>query len=191
MAEYPSAGSNPFHDVLPVMRYREIHLPTRVAGILWASFSLIAAGAGILAVWQGVSDPQGSKPAELIYGGFVLVLMGGLSTAFGVALAFEREPRRWPVGERWRGLRTNAKGILFFLAFFMAGLVLFGGMMIPGVIPWSAGGAVISLASSAAGAWGLRAIYKRRRRQRERSLKAARKVAEARERRLVAKRDRP
>lgn len=172
------------------MRYREINLPTRVAGILWATFSLIAAGAGVLAVWRGVSDPQGSNPAELIYGRFVLVVMGGISTAFGVALAFEREPRRWRVGAHWTGLRTNTQGILFFLTFFTAGLVLFGGMLVPGAIPWSAGGVVISLAGSAAGGWGLRAIYKRRRGQRERSLKAAKKVAEARERRLVAKRDR-
>ena len=172
------------------MRYREINLLTRVAGILWATFSLIAAGAGVLAAWHGVSDVQGSNPTKLIYGGFVLVVMGGLSTAFGLALAFEREPRRWRVGARWTGLRTNTQGILFFLTFFTAGLVLFGGMLIPGVIPWSWGGVVISLASTAGGGWGLRAIYKRRRGQRERSLKAAKKVAEARERRLAAKRDR-
>ena len=126
-------------------------------------------------------DPQGSNPAELIYGVCVLVVMGGISTAFGVALAFEREPRRWRVGASWMGLRTNAKGILWFLMFFMAGLFLFGGMLMPGVIPWSWGGVVISLVSTAAGGWGLRAIYKRRRGQRERSLKAAKKVAEARE----------
>jgi hypothetical protein len=173
------------------MRYREINLPTRVAGILWAMVSLIAAGAGVLAAWQGVSDPQGSNPTQLIYGGFVLVVMGGLSTAFGAALAFEREPRIWRVGASWMGLRSNAKGILFFLTFFTAGLVLFGAMLVPGVIPWSAGGVVISLASSAGGAWGLRAIFEKRRRQRERSLKAAKKVAEARERRRAAKRDRP
>lgn len=173
------------------MRYREINPLTQVAGILWAMVSLIAAGAGVFAAWQGVSDPQGSNPAELIYGGFVLVVMGGLSTAFGVALAFEREPRRWRVGASWMGLRTNAKGILSFLMFFMAGLVLFGGMLIPGVIPWSWGGVVMSLASTAGGGWGLWAICKRRRGQRERSLKAAKKVAEARERRLAAKRNRP
>jgi hypothetical protein len=173
------------------MRYREINLPTRVAGILWAMVSLIAAGAGVFAAWQGVSDPQGSNPAELIYGVCILVVMGGISTAFGVALAFEREPRRWRVGAHWTGLRTNTQGILFFLAFFTAALVLFGGMLMPGVIPWSWGGVVISLASSAAGGCGLRAIYKRRRGQRERSLKAAKKVAEARRRRLAAKRNRP
>lgn len=172
------------------MRYREINLPTRLAGILWATFSLIAAGAGVLAVWHGVSDPEGSNRTKLIYGGFILLILGALSTAFGLALAFEREPRRWRVGANWRGIRTNAKGIFFFLTFFTAGLVLFGGMLVPGVIPWSAGGGVIALASSTAGAWGLRVIYKRRRGQRERSLKAAKKVAAARERRLAAKRDR-
>jgi hypothetical protein len=172
------------------MRLREINLLTRVAGIFCAMVSLIAAGAGVLAAWRGVSDAQGSNPVELIYGGFVLVVMGGLSTAFGVALAFEREPRRWRFWARRTGLRTNTQGILFFLIFFTAGLVLFGGMLIPGVIPWSWGAVVISLASTAGGGWGLRAISKRRRGQRERSLKAAKKVAEARERRLAAKRDR-
>lgn len=191
MVDFPRAGYNPFYDVLPVMRYREINLPTRAAGILWATFSLIAAGAGILAVWHGVSDPEGSNRTRLIYAGLVLLVLGGLSSAFGGALAFEREPRIWRVGASWKGLRTNAKGILFFLIFHTAGLVLFGGMLVPGVIPWSAGGATVSLASSAAGAWGLRAIYKKRRGQRERSLKASKKVAEARERRLAAKRDRP
>lgn len=173
------------------MRYREINPLTRLAGILWATFSLIAAGAGVLAVWQGVSDPQGPNPNRLIYGGFVLVVVGGLSMAFGGALAFEREPRKWRVGARWMGLRANHQGILFFLIFLTAGLVLFGGMLVPGAIPWSTGGVVISLASSAAGASGLRAIFEKRRRQRERSLKAAEKVAEARERRRAAKRDRP
>jgi hypothetical protein len=172
------------------MRYREIDPLTRMAGILWSAFSLIAAGAGVLAAWDGLSDPQAANHAKLIYGGFVLVVMGGLSTAFGLALAFEREPRRWRIGVRWTGLRANTKGILFFLNFFTAGLVLFSGMLVPDVVPWSAGRIVVSLVSSAAGGCGLWAIFRKRRKQQERSMKAAEKVSEFREGRLAAKRKR-
>ncbi|WP_035609029.1 hypothetical protein [Haloferula sp. BvORR071] len=167
------------------MRYREVAPLTRVAGLLWTACSLFAVGLGAWIIWTGFPDPKQT------YVGLVFAVMGSLSTAFGLALAFEREPRRKWLAHPNRGLPTSAAAIVFFLGFFTAGLFALGGMMVPGVFHWSAGGVVLSLGVIAVGAYPLWAIFKKRRKQRERSLKTAQEVAEARERRLRPKGKRP
>jgi hypothetical protein len=179
------------------MRYREIDPLTRVAGILWAAFSLLAVGIGAWAIWNRFSNTHGPASSVLphdnakqIWIGLVFVAMGGLSTAFGLALAFEREPRRRWLSVRKTGLVPNAKAIIFFLTFFAGGLVLLSGMLVPDGFHGSPAVIVLTSCFLISGAGGLWMIFKKRRKQRERSLKAARKVAEVRERRLAAKRNR-
>jgi hypothetical protein len=183
------------------MRYREIDPLTRAAGVLWAAFSLIATGIAVWSIWNGFSDTHGSDEPDLsselrhdsakqIWIGLVFVVMGMLSSAFGLTLAFEREPKRRWMSPRKAGVTPNAKTALFFLTFFTGGLVLLSGMLVPDLFRGSPVAIVLALCFLAAGSGGLWVILKKRRKQRERSLKSARTVAEARERRLAGKRKR-
>ncbi|MEK7953338.1 hypothetical protein [Luteolibacter soli] len=167
------------------MRYREIDPLTRVAGILWAALSLVASGIGVWTIWNGAHDN-----ARQLWIGLVFVVMGMLSAAFGLALAFEREPKRKWLSPLKTGVVPNAKTILFFLTFLAGGLALLGGMLVPQVLHGSPAAIVLAICFLAAGTSGLWVIVKKRRKQRARSLKAAGNVAKARERRRLTKRKR-
>lgn len=172
------------------MHYREIDPLSRVVGILWAAFSLIGVGSGVWVIRDGFSDTQGSDSPKQIFVGSVFVVIFGLSAAFGLALAFERDARRRWLHTRRTGVVPNAKTTIFFLTFVAGGLVLLSGMLVPDGFHRGPASIVLTLCFLAAGMAGLSAIFSKRRKQRERSSKAARKVAEARERRLAATRKR-
>lgn len=176
------------------MRYREVDPLKKLAGIAWAVLSL---GWAIRAVWA-ISQTEGDDPKRTL-GCIAFAVAGGFFAAMGLAIAFERQPRRrWRSSLRNTGVVVSIKSFIFHLAFFTLGLAM---LLVPAVIPgvvkgtgngkgdwWKLPGwIVVSLCCLAAGGYGLWVIFARIRKRRQRSLKSAQEVAEARERRLRAR----
>lgn len=168
------------------MRLRQVDPFSRVVGFLWTVLSLSAVGFAVWGIWK-----IGQHDAKQLWGCIGFIVFGGFSAAMGLAIAFEGEPLKRRASRFNQGVDVSNKSLIFHLAFFTAGLAAFGGAVVKGMETgdWRGvpGGAIGALLCLGLGAYGLWIIFKRRRKLRERSLKSAQEVAEARKRRLNSK----